>query len=89
MTYTTTTTAINSDPRCPFCGRPVIGNGIVGNEGTYHPECTRPPITDVEPWPVPVNPTPWIQPYIPPQPWNIPYTWPTIPSPFVIYCKNP
>lgn len=31
------------DPRCPFCGRPVIGEGVVGEEGTYHGACVQPP----------------------------------------------
>lgn len=31
------------DPRCPYCGRPVLEEGIVGVEGRYHLECARPP----------------------------------------------
>lgn len=31
------------DPRCPYCGRPVIGAAVYGSEGAYHPECTHPP----------------------------------------------
>ena len=31
------------DPRCPYCGRPVIGAAVYGSEGAYHPECTMPP----------------------------------------------
>lgn len=31
------------DPRCSYCGRPVLGASIYGTEGIYHPECTRGP----------------------------------------------
>lgn len=31
------------DPRCPYCGRPVIGSYVQGLEGKYHPQCTQPP----------------------------------------------
>lgn len=39
-----------TDPRCPYCGRPVLGTFVSGYGGRYHPECctfppslTRPP----------------------------------------------
>lgn len=38
FTYTT-----QPDPRCPYCGRPVIGAFVAGNEGWYHPACVQPP----------------------------------------------
>ncbi len=56
----------SADPRCPYCGRPVIGTFVQGGEGKYHPECTRPPQQDHGPC-VPVNPNPWLNP-----PWWVP-----------------
>ena len=66
MTDTTIKTFGNTgqpDPRCPYCGRPVIGISVQGNEGSYHPECTRPPM-DGAPY-LPQLPTdrPW---WVPP-----------------------
>lgn len=31
------------DPRCAYCGRPVLGVQIYGNDGVYHPACVQPP----------------------------------------------
>jgi hypothetical protein len=31
------------DPRCGYCGRPILGPTVYGNSGAYHPDCTRPP----------------------------------------------
>ena len=56
------TTQGDKDPRCPQCGRAVIGLFIQGLEGKYHPACTQPPI-DLSP-----HPSPYI-PYIPYNPW--------------------
>jgi hypothetical protein len=55
------------DPRCPHCGRAVLGAFIQGAEGRYHPACTQPPM-DLRPLPV------YPQPYTPP--WWYPPTWP-------------
>jgi len=55
------------DPRCPYCGRAVLGTFVQGNEGRYHPECTRPP--DHPPC-VPVVPNPWLNPWWVPLPYN-------------------
>lgn len=53
-----------SDPRCPHCGKPVIGAFVQGCEGSYHPACTQPDI-QVQPWPwFGINP-PWPF-YVPP-----------------------
>jgi len=59
-------TTSGKDPRCPHCGRPVVGVFVPGNEGHYHPECVRPPVSV----PVPVHPSVpvWPQPY--PAPWD-------------------
>lgn len=43
ITNVTIQTGQQRDPRCPFCGRPVIGMAIYGQEGAYHPACTQPP----------------------------------------------
>ncbi len=40
-----------ADPRCPLCGRAVIGEKVVGMEGSYHPECTKPAPPVVPPSP--------------------------------------
>lgn len=37
------------DPRCPHCGRPVLGTFVQGNEGRYHPACTNPPLEYLTP----------------------------------------
>lgn len=44
------------DPRCPYCGRPVLGLFVRGGEGRYHPECTQPPVFPVVPLPNPLFP---------------------------------
>lgn len=31
------------DPRCPYCGRAVLGMFVQGVEGRYHLACTQPP----------------------------------------------
>lgn len=49
------------DPRCPYCGRPVVRLGsVIGNEGVYHGECVRPPIipSDIAPNYIPIVPYP-------------------------------
>ncbi len=62
----TNTLNTSADPRCPYCGRPVIGTFVQGNQGHYHPECTRPPLADAPttprigpPWWVPVPQYPY------------------------------
>lgn len=58
---------IPRDPRCPYCGRPVIGEHITGLEGHYHPECVRPPQPPLPfpfPSPLPLDPGPWPNPHI-------------------------
>ena len=56
------------DPRCPFCHRPVVGTFVHGNEGRYHPECTRPPEA-LRPDPTMVDVMdPW-------RPVPMPFTW--------------
>lgn len=36
-----------TDPRCPYCGRPVVtGDYVQGKEGKYHSACTEPPTLD-------------------------------------------
>lgn len=46
------------DHRCPYCGRPVLGVFVPGNEGRYHPACTQPPLAlpVVAPWQPPELP---------------------------------
>lgn len=46
------------DPRCPYCGRPVIGSFVQGQEGRYHPACTQPPDDPAPQW----VPPPWYPP---------------------------
>ena len=42
----TTTTAYNTIPICPVCGRPVLGPTVFGRGGeTYHVACAQPPRT--------------------------------------------
>jgi hypothetical protein len=56
--------SISKDPRCPYCGRPVLGVFIQGIDGRYHPECTRPPAhpADPHPWGRPWGP--WFDPHL-------------------------
>lgn len=53
------------DPRCPYCGRPVLGTFVSGVEGRYHLACTQPP----------ADLSPFLPNIIPPftAPFNIPY----------------
>ena len=60
---------VMKDPRCPQCGRAVVGGGIIGLEGTYHPECAQSPFkyAPLEPWQppmTPMNPPPYQSPFI-------------------------
>lgn len=43
-----------TDPRCPYCGRPVLGAFMLGNEGRYHPACVEPPAQPI-PWSWPLG----------------------------------
>ena len=79
MTNTNTLTfgdnTTGPDPRCPYCGRAVLGTFVQGNEGRYHPECTQPPMPCV-----PVVPNPWLVP-----PWWVPLPYNGGPT---ITCKS-
>lgn len=46
------------DPRCPHCGRPVLGIYLEGVEGRYHPSCAQGVQQDYVPHPYcPMTPT--------------------------------
>lgn len=65
------------DPRCPYCGRPVLSIYVQGNEGRYHPECTRPPM-DHAPRPAP---------YLPQLPTDRPW-WVPPDYPYKVTCEG-
>lgn len=66
------TTNTSADPRCPYCGRPVIGAFVQGGEGRYHPACVQPPLP-IEPF----NPSVPIQPWDPSSPYRVCHVGPS------------
>lgn len=77
-TTTTTSQADNTggkDPRCPHCGKPVLGVFVQGNEGKYHLACTQPvDETIVRGELVPIR-TDGRDVYYPKHPWMWDQTW--------------
>lgn len=45
---TATNAETKTDPRCPYCGRPVLGAFVQGSEGRYHRACIEPPVSTVD-----------------------------------------